>query len=254
MRNIKFTIVTVCFNSELTIKDTIESVINQTYKNLEYIIIDGKSSDNTLKIINTYSNLSFLKIISEKDSGIYDAMNKSIEISTGDYIIFLNSGDRFISKCTLEKVLENINNNLYDIYYGNIITTKNNRILEKIKFNNIKIDKFNILRGASICHQSMFSSVEFMKSEKFDLKYPICADKNFMIKAFKKGANFKYIDLDIAFYDRTGVSSVQRERLKKEANEILLENFPVEQRLMNVIRKIKSIYNFLYRKKGEGNG
>ena len=91
----KISVVTVCYNAEESIEETMKSVFSQTYSDIEYIVIDGASTDNTLGVINRFSDYSFLKIVSEPDSGLYNAMNKAIRMAQGDYIIFLNSGDMF---------------------------------------------------------------------------------------------------------------------------------------------------------------
>ena len=100
----KISIITVCFNSENTIFDTLESVQSQNYENIEHIIVDGKSTDNTLNIIKKFKHVS--KIISEKDNGIYDAMNKGIKISNGDIIGFLNSDDTFFDEYSLNTIIQ----------------------------------------------------------------------------------------------------------------------------------------------------
>ena len=132
----KISIITVCFNSELNIEETIKSIINQDYGNIEYVIVDGKSNDNTLKIINKYKVKYSIKLLSESDNGIYDAMNKGIDIVTGDYIIFMNSGDKFVDNSVISNFVKLLKDDYYQIYYGNIINTLEGEILNKSKFNN----------------------------------------------------------------------------------------------------------------------
>tara|TARA_B110000003_G_scaffold247928_1_gene259314 strand:+ start:30908 stop:31639 length:732 start_codon:yes stop_codon:yes gene_type:complete len=113
----KVSIITISYNSERTIEDTLLSVINQSYKNIEHIIIDGKSSDSTLEICSNYSHLS--KIISEKDSGVYDAFNKGLENASGNIIGFLNSDDIFNDNNSLEQIVKGFDENT-DAVYGNL--------------------------------------------------------------------------------------------------------------------------------------
>lgn len=128
-KNIKVSIITVCFNSEKTIIDTLESVLNQSYENIEYIIIDGKSKDKTVDIIKRYENkfkekkIEY-KWISEKDSGIYEAMNKGINKSTGEVIGIINSDDWY-EKNTVEKVMKEYKIKKFDMLYGNLRMIKN---------------------------------------------------------------------------------------------------------------------------------
>src|SRR5690554_4083025 len=113
----KFSIITVCKNSEATIENTILSVISQSYCDFEYIIVDGVSTDKTLDIVNKYRG-SIAKIISEPDSGLYDAMNKGINAASGDYLFFLNSDDKFIDDNVLEKTYIKAKNNKAELLYG----------------------------------------------------------------------------------------------------------------------------------------
>ena len=127
----KVSIITVCYNSQSTILDTIKSVNNQNYKFIEHIFIDGKSEDNTVNIIKKNSNLNTI-LISEKDYGIYDAMNKGIKLASGEIILILNSDDMFYKEDTLNKIVEVfVSNKNIDLVYGNLIITKKNRILRK---------------------------------------------------------------------------------------------------------------------------
>ena len=115
----KISIITVCHNAEDSIESTMLSIFEQTCQEIEYIIIDGNSSDSTLEIIEKYRN-KVDKLISEPDSGIYNAMNKGIDAATGDYLIFLNAGDRFHSPDALEKVFGYISKHNKDIFFADV--------------------------------------------------------------------------------------------------------------------------------------
>ncbi len=116
----KITIVTVCYNSEKTISKTIESVIGQTYRDIEYIIIDGASKDRTVEIVNKYREKHNIVLVSEPDTGLYDAMNKAIVIANGKYILFMNSGDIFADEHVVQKMSTYLESE-EDIIYGNVI-------------------------------------------------------------------------------------------------------------------------------------
>lgn len=145
--NKKVSIVTVSYNSENTIKDTIESVLNQTYKNIEYIIVDGLSTDKTVDIIKSYEskflekNIEY-KWISEKDNGIYDAMNKGIIKSTGDMIGIINSDDWY-EKNAVEKIINRYNHDKFDMIYGDLrIIGKNKSYIKKAKLKKIVTTRY----------------------------------------------------------------------------------------------------------------
>ena len=119
-REIKISVVTVCRNEAETIERTIRSVVMQTYPHLEYVIIDGHSTDGTLEIVRRYQDVCRFR--SEPDNGIYDAMNKGVKYTTGDYIIFINAGDYLIHKEVLQKCATYMNETpaLMDVFYGNL--------------------------------------------------------------------------------------------------------------------------------------
>lgn len=117
--NPKVSIITVCYNSAKTIEDTIQSVVKQTYDNIEYIIIDGLSSDNTLEIVNKYKD-NITKIISEKDNGLYDAINKGIGLATGEIIANLNSDDFYIDNNVIADVVAKMEEEKSDTLYANL--------------------------------------------------------------------------------------------------------------------------------------
>lgn len=233
----KITIVTVCYNAEETIEKTIQSVISQDYKEIEYLIIDGKSTDKTLEIIEKYRNIPYMHITSEGDSGLYNAMNKGICKATGDYILFLNSGDYFCD----DTVLSDIETELQDdIVYGNVIRCKEEGIvLEKYP------GKYRVfwllLQGKMISHQVMFTKTEVMKKYGFDEDYKITADYNFLAKAKKKGYTMHYVDRNVSVVENIEGLSSQEENLwimRKEDDITLREYYPFFYYLLKPIKYI----------------
>ena len=190
----KISIITVCYNSEATLEDTIKSVAAQTYDDIEYIIIDGNSKDNTLKIIEKYPDV-VTKWISESDKGLYDAMNKGIAMATGDYIGILNSDDTFYEPQTLEKVVEFLKMNHLDACTGDIVQHKNGRIIRRYSSKNWTPEKLKI--GFMAPHPSIFFKRSlFEKYGDYTLGYKIASDYELIIRYFlKKEISWKYSNL-----------------------------------------------------------
>lgn len=231
----KLSIITVCYNCENDVKITLDSIKKQTYKDYELLIIDGNSTDNTLSNIKKYKNkIKNMKIISEPDNGVYDAMNKGIKKSTGNFIIFLNMKDYFVN----ENVLKNISLYLKDnntIYYGNVISESINNKNRK------KINKLFFLMGNMINHQTIFAPKNSLKNNLFDLDYKICADKDWLIKCFFKGYKFKFININTSYYDGTGISS-NHKLAQKETVDIIKKYYPKYLIILPIFKyKIKNI-------------
>lgn len=172
--------VTVCFNSEKTIEDTIKSVLEQSDDDFEYIIIDGKSSDKTLNIIQDYQKLYPDKItyISEKDNGIYDAMNKGIKLAKGKLLCMINSDD-WLEKDAVKKIKRFYSGNSYEVVYG-MQRTISNDIEENCIFYN-----HNFLTKRMICHQAAYVTKEcFERYGVFSLDYKSVSDYDFMLRLF----------------------------------------------------------------------
>lgn len=187
----KFSIITVCYNSEKTIERTIQGVLEQTYDNYEYIIIDGASTDGTLDIVNKYKD-SFkdkLKVVSEPDNGIYDAMNKGISMATGDIIGIINSDD-FYENDSLEKIVaayEQDHENPLSIYYGA------DRALLDGKEYSIGFQNAEFLDNSMISHPSCFVTKEtYDTMGAFDTKYSCVADYDMMLR-FKHSGKVKFV-------------------------------------------------------------
>lgn len=198
---IKFSIVTVCYNAKATIERTIKSVILQTFNNFEYIIIDGKSTDGTLDIINKYRD-HINVILSETDNGIYDAMNKGILLSSGEYINFMNSGDTFVDNNVLNELNNSIYNSNYDVVFGDEIKCYRwGQILRKAHYLSEK--SLSMPFG----HQSTFVKTKLMKEKLFDTSFKILSDQNSIFSYYKDGKSFLNVEFPIARYDMYGASN-----------------------------------------------
>ena len=183
MNNLKISIITVCFNSEAFIKDAIDSVLNQTYSNIEYIIIDGGSSDRTVEIVKSYGS-KITKFISEKDKGIYDAMNKGINNSTGDIIAILNSDDFYDNPNVISNTVECFLMNNPDGVYGDLNVVYRDDV-SRVKRQYLA-DKFNVnslAYGIMPGHATIFLKRElFTKFGIYSLNYPISADFELLVR------------------------------------------------------------------------
>lgn len=199
----KISIITVCYNSVDIIEKTILSIINQTYPNIEYIIIDGKSSDGTIDIIKKYENkISYW--ISEPDLGIYDAMNKGIVQATGDWIGFINSGDNLLQEDVIYRMIE-LYDNQSDIIYGD---TQN--YISKVGLTFIqKPYPLDMMESRMVFgHPSSLVRSSILKHILFDTTYRSSADYNFFLHCYKDKKKFQYIPITIAVFDYdTGISS-----------------------------------------------
>lgn len=239
----KVSIITVCKNAQDTIEQTIKSVISQTYNNIEYLIIDGKSTDNTLAIVNKYKNM-VTAVISEKDEGLYYAMNKGIDLSTGDIIYFLNSGDILFDKNIISHIVKIFNENETDFVFGDIAfynSDKPNRLILGCQNN---VSNF-FLAHATISHQTIFAKKNvFVKYGKFDTQYRLQADYEWILRSIiKNKVPYYYTKLTIVKYLREGFSVNNGEiQGLKERLKILPLYFNITQILFNGL-----LLWFLYR-------
>ncbi len=205
MENFKplLSVITVVYNNEVGIERTLKSVINQTYNNTEYIIIDGVSSDGTLAIIEKYKpNIS--KLVSEKDHGIYDAMNKGLALATGDYVLFMNSGDEIYDQHTVERIFRTATN--ADIYYGETemlnekLESEGKRRHQTPKQLNLKSFKY----GMSVSHQAIYIKKSITKPYNSD--YQLSADIDWILSALTKAKVIVNVEFYVAKYLMGGMS------------------------------------------------
>jgi glycosyltransferase involved in cell wall biosynthesis len=197
----KITIVTVVYNGVEQIEKTIKSVISQAYDRIEYIVIDGASDDGTVEIIKKYEkHISYW--ISEKDSGIYDAMNKGIDAATGEWINFMNAGDTFVSDRVVSKVVS-MKSKDSDLVCGDI----NNQINGKYVYTQAA-GISEIFNGffTFCCHQALFAKSTLLKKYKFNTIYKIAGDFDFILQCYLDGSKFEFLDIVITNYLNGGTS------------------------------------------------
>lgn len=217
----KISVITVCLNCDATIERTIKSVTAQTFSNIEYIIIDGGSEDHTLSIVDKYSaNIDI--ILSEKDHGIYDAMNKGIQLSHGDYIYFLNSGDYFFSENTIQNVVDSTSlTGNFAFIYGDVIVYDDQTKEYKSCF---CADEMDLMSG-TIYHQGIFAKREIFKQYGlFRCQYGIYADFDWILRVVVQNARkIHHIRQPVAYYLKGGVSATQRKNHRFERYAVVAQ-------------------------------
>lgn len=247
-KELKISIVTVCFNSGKTIEDTIRSVLKQKYTNYEYIIIDGKSTDNTLDIVKKYEPKfkGKMKVISEKDKGLYDAMNKGIKLSSGDIIGTINSDDILGDEYVFNKIVDNFDDST-EVVYGDVIY-KDSTLTKSIRYY-ISGER----KGFSWCpaHPTMYIRKEvFDKVGYYNLKYKVGADYDMMTRLNKSNINFKYIKEYLVYMRLGGASNGLKGYLNgfKDAYTILKDNKIKFALLITIKRSFHTINQYIIAK------
>lgn len=254
----KLSIITINYNNAAGLKKTLDSVAIQTYTDFEHIIVDGASSDGSVDVIREYEqSLAFnlsplasrLKWISEKDTGIYNAMNKGICMATGEYLLFLNSGDYLVDESVIENALSLLDGT--DIVQGNTIEELQGKVYRNRGYGKSEIDLFDVMKGyflhqASFCRKKMFENYGM-----YDESYRIAGDTKFFMNCLGcNNATFKYVDIDITNYDVTGISTRHSTLQKIEADRIYIELF--SKRMVSFFyansKKI-SLYDYLHNHK-----
>ncbi|MBA2846975.1 glycosyltransferase involved in cell wall biosynthesis [Methanococcus maripaludis] len=226
-KNPLVSVVTVVYNGETTIKYTIESVLNQTYNNIEYIIIDGNSTDNTLKIIKEYGekfkeNGIVYKWISEPDNGIYNAMNKGINLTKGELIGIINSDDWYELNAVELVVKEYLKDKDFDVFHGNINIIKNEVVLRTL---NPKTDYHTLWKDMILFHPTCFVTKNvYSKIGVFDENYIISSDYDFILRCYINNFRFYYIDKIISNMRTGGISDKQVIDSWKECRDIANKN------------------------------
>ena len=246
----KLSIITINYNNKAGLEKTVQSVVSQTWQDFEFIVIDGNSSDGSKDVLSAYSSF-FSYAVSEPDSGIYNAMNKGIKISTGDYLMFLNSGDALIDNTILAKLNAELNGE-YDIYYGDILHIDG--IKQEVRTFPKKLN-FAFFYEQNISHQASFIKAKLFKDIfLYNENLKIVSDWEFFTYAIcKREASYKHLDCVIVTYDGTGISSnsINSPEITKERDASLHRYFPEFVKDYEYLKEIKfkKAEQFMYIKK-----
>lgn len=237
----KVTVITVTYNAEQYIENTMHSVLTQSYNDFEYIVKDGNSSDKTNEIIDkiihlpSYKNIA-VKHIKSSDKGIYDAMNEAVQYASGKWLIFMNAGDTFYDNNVLSNVFATEYDNSIDVLYGHVLLR-----LRRSRGFIMTYSSDALQNGGSICHQSVFEKRTCLIKYPFNLNLKILADREHFLHLLKKGAKFEKINIIIAKEDRNGVSSINYPQIFKEECLICKKYnipFPSKNKLLEKIKMI----------------
>lgn len=229
----KFSIITVTYNAGKVLEDTIQSVITQTYKNVEYIIVDGKSTDGTMDIVNRYRE-HIHTIASEPDNGLYDAMNKGIDLATGDYLCFLNAGDELHEDDTLQLIVHSLNGEkeLPDVIYGETaIVDEEGHFLRMRRLSTPEhLTWKSFQHGMLVCHQAFMPRRDL--AVKYNLKYRFSADFDWCIRIMKKSRVLHNTHLTIIDYLNEGMTTRNHKASLKERFHIMCHHYGTASTIM----------------------
>lgn len=224
----KFSIITITYNAASVIEPTLASVAAQTYRNFEYLLIDGGSSDDTVAMAQA-SGIEFAHIVSERDNGLYDAMNKGIKLAKGDYLCFLNAGDAFHSFDTLDKIVAAIpdGTSLPDVLYGETAEVDENRNFVRMRRLQApeKLHWTSFKQGMLVCHQAFYARRDLVPM--YDLKYRLSADVDWCIKIMKRSENMVNVGFTVVDYLQNGLSLQNHRASLIERFKIMCKHYGV---------------------------
>ena len=250
--SIKISIITITYNSEKTLEQTIKSVVGQGYENLEYIIIDGGSKDETLDIVNRYRD-KIAVVVSEKDNGISDAFNKGIKRATGDIIGIINSDDLLADGALV--ALSDVYQEDVDVYRGNLLIWNDTNGEQYVDTPTMHFDiKRNLL---SVCHPSTFISKRaYDKWGVYDVSMRYMMDSDILFRFYREGAKFMHVDQNLAIFRLGGVTSDDWKKKIPEYKKVLIlngaSNYTIHKKILiyNLRNITKSILFSLFGSKG----
>lgn len=241
---IRFTVITITYNAQQVLDRTLQSVLHQTYEDVEHLIIDGASKDNTLAIAEAYKQQSDdsgcghkVIIKSEPDHGIYDAMNKGLSQAMGDYVVFMNAGDFFPSADTLEQIVrrcklnEQPSEELPAVLYGNTdIVDNNGCYLRPRRLQPPAVLTWRSFRhGMLVCHQAFYARIDIAKNTPFDLRYRYSADVDWCIRVMQEGERASLplynINMVVANYTEEGATTVHHRASLRERFHVMCRHY-----------------------------
>ena len=225
----RFSIITVTYNAEKALEETIQSIISQTYKDIEYIIVDGGSKDRTLSIIEKYKS-HIAKVVSEPDKGLYDAMNKGLKMATGDYVCFLNAGDSLHEDETVTMMVKSIEKNQFpDVIYGEtaIVDSKRHFLHMRRLSAPAKLNWKSFKNGMLVCHQAFFAKREIAIDELYNLKYRFSADFDWCIRVMKRAKSFHNSEITIVDYLNEGMTTQNHRASLLERFNIMCKHYGI---------------------------
>ena len=233
----KYSIIVVSLNAGEDLLRTVESVLSQSYRNTEVIVKDGCSTDGSINLLPEDNRI---RIVSQKDKGIYDAMNQAMDIATGDFILFMNCGDLFFNDNVLQDCADHMKalQGEKAIFYGDCYTMNRNSVLKYPDFTDYLC--FTMV----LCHQATFYPVRLIKERKFCLDYKIAADYEYYVHAYKSGVLLIHLPITVAVYQGNGASETTKNRrlALNERKRILKENYrPEEYRRVWIHTRIRGV-------------
>ena len=223
-----FSVITVTYNASAVLEDTIQSVIAQTYHHVEYIIVDGASTDGTMGIVHRYRD-RIARVVSEPDRGLYDAMNKGIALATGDYLCFLNAGDSFHEDDTLQQIVHSLapHDTLPGVIYGetDLVDAEGHFVRKRRLSAPEKLTWKSFRRGMLVCHQAFFARRDLV--EPYDLRYRFSADFDWCIRVMKKTNTLHNSHLVVIDYLDEGLTTANRRASLLERFRIMCRHYGV---------------------------
>ncbi len=229
-----FSIITVTYNAQDVIEPTLRSVQSQSYKNFEYLLIDGASKDATVKK-TTDSGINFAHLVSEPDKGLYDAMNKGMSLATGEYLCFLNAGDTFHSSDTLQRIAEVVEKcaSRPDVLYGETAVVDSNR--QFVRMRRLKAPACltwkSFKQGMLVCHQAFYARRAI--APQYDLAYRYSADVDWCIKVMKNSKQLINVNFTVVDYLQNGLSLQNHRASLMERFRVMRNHYGLFSTVMN---------------------